>query len=159
MKRKAPVTLKERLTLAALLLVIVEICLACNAHKAQQKHSIEEHTETINLGGVTNSSQTEMFSEVKQVSQLPSAVIDELGGIADPGQPFNSTDRVDPRLPMLSLIVAAVSEKHCIVSYLRGGIALGMETTVFELSEGSVGDSDEGNRDSGLMVISVPGST
>jgi hypothetical protein len=131
-------TLKQRLTLAALLLVIVEICLACNDRKAQQKHPSEEHTATINLSSVTNSSQTEVFNEVKQASRLPSAVIDELGGIADPGQPFNSTDVVDARLPMRLLIVAAVSEKHCIVSYWRGGIVLRLETTVFELSEGRI---------------------
>jgi len=35
-------------------------------------------------------------------------------------------------------IVAAVSEKHCIVSYWRGGLALRLETTVFEVSEGNV---------------------
>jgi hypothetical protein len=138
MKSKVPMTFREGSALAALLLAIVEICLACKARKAQQEHSIEENTATINLSAVTNSSENEVFNQVKQASRLPSAVLDELGEIADPGQPFNTTDVVDPSLPMRQLIVAAVSEKHCIVSYWEGGIVFKFETTVFELSEGRV---------------------
>jgi hypothetical protein len=98
----------------------------------------EEGTTTVNLSAVTNSSRTEVFHEVRHACRLPSAVLDKLGGIAGPGQPFNSTDVVDCRLPMRKLVVAAVSEKHCIVSYLRGGFTLGLETMIFELSEGTV---------------------
>jgi len=35
---------------------------------------------------------------------------------------------------MQQLIVAAVSEKYCIVIYWRGGLVLRLETTVFEVS-------------------------
>ncbi len=87
---------------------------------------------------MTNASQTEMCHEVKQASRLPSAVLDKLGGIADPGQPFNTTDVVDPKLPMRQLLVAAVSENYCIVSYWQGSITLSMETRIFELSAGRV---------------------
>ena len=62
-------------------------------------------------------------------------MIDELGGIADPKQPFNKTDVVDPKLPMRQLVVAAVSEKYCVVTYWQGGIALYFRTDIFELSD------------------------
>jgi len=138
MKSKVPKTLKGGMVLAGLLLIIVGTCLACNDHKAPQKDPIEVGTATINLSAVTNSNQIEVFNEVKQASRLPTFVLNELGGMADPGQPFNATDVVDSRLPMQQLIVAAVSEKYCIVSYWRGGLALRLETTVFEVSEGNV---------------------
>jgi hypothetical protein len=121
-----------------LLLIIAGICLACNYRNAPPKNPTEEGIATINLSAVTNSSQTEVFHEVKQASRLPSAVLDKLGGIADPGQPFNTTDVVDPKLPMRQLLVAAVSENYRIVSYWQGGITLSMETRIFELSAGRV---------------------
>jgi hypothetical protein len=121
-----------------LLLIIVGICLACNYRNALPKDPTEESTATINLSAVTNSSQTQVFHEVKQASRLPSAVLDKLGGIADPGQPFNATCAVDPILPMRQLFVAAVSENYCVVSYWQGGIILSMETRIFELSPGRV---------------------
>ena len=124
--------------IAALLLIIVGICLACNYRKAPLKNPTEERTATINLSAVTNSGQTEVFHEVMQASQLPSAVLDELGGVADPGQAFNCTCTIDRKLPMAGLVVAAVSEKHSIVTYWSGTIACGMTTSIFELSEGKV---------------------
>lgn len=39
---------------------------------------------------------------------------------------------------MRQLIVAAVSEKYCIVSYWGGGFTFGLKTTIFELSDGKV---------------------
>lgn len=119
-------------------LLLVGICLACNYRNAPPKNLTEEGTATINLSAVTNSSQTQVFNEVKQASRLPSAVLDKLGGIADPGQPFNTTCAVDSKLPMRQLFVAAVSENYCIVSYWQGGIILSMETRIFELSPGRV---------------------
>ena len=127
--------------IAALLLIIVGICLACNYREAPQappKNPTEERTATINLSAVTNSGQTEVFHEVMQASQLPSAVLDKLRGVADPGQPFNCTCTRDPKLPMARLVVAAVSEKYCIVTYYSGTIMCGMKTSIFELSEGRV---------------------
>lgn len=120
---------------AALLLIIVGICLACN-HSIAPPRPPEEHTETINLSVVTHHNQIEVFQEATQTNQLPSAVVAALGGLADRGQPFNSTDVVDPSLPMNQLIMAAVSEKYCIVSYWQGGMILFMQTSIFELSGG-----------------------
>ena len=80
-----------------------------------------------------------MFHEVRHAGWLPSGVLDKLGGIADPGQPFNTTDLVlDWRLPSRQLIVAAVSEKYCIVSYWQGGLTFDLMTSIFELSDGAV---------------------
>ena len=125
-------------TFAAPQLIIAGICLACNYRNGLPKNPAEEATATINLSAVTKSSHTEVFHEVKQASRLPSAVVDKLGGIADPGQPFNATDVVDPKLPMRRLVVAAVSENYCIVTYWQGGIALRLETRIFKLSAGRV---------------------
>jgi hypothetical protein len=123
---------------AALPLIIVRICLACNDPEIPGKNTTVEGTAVINLSAVTNSSQTEVFHEVRHASWLPSGVLDKIGGIADPGQPFNTTDNVDWRLPMRQLIVAAVSDKYCIVSYWQGGLTLKLETMIFELSDGAI---------------------
>ena len=55
-----------------------------------------------------------------------------------PGQPFNTTD-IDNlnELPNQQLVVAAVSDQYCIVSYWQGGITLSFETKIFELSGGN----------------------
>jgi hypothetical protein len=63
-------------------------------------------------------------------------VLDQFGGMADPGQPFNSTD-IGNELPMQQLVVAAVSDQYCIVSYWHGGITVSFQTEIFELSGGS----------------------
>jgi hypothetical protein len=121
---------------AALSLVIAEVmCLACNRQDAAPKLALHEDTATINLSAVTNSEQIQVFYEVKHANQLPNAVLDALSGITDHGQPFNATDVIDPSLSRKSLVAAAVSEKYCIVSYWAGGISLGFETAIFELSE------------------------
>jgi len=122
----------------AFLITLPVFCVACNSRSVTPKNPTENGVATINLRTVTNSVQFEVFHEVKQVSRLPGVVLDKIGGIADPGQPYNSTDVVDPKLPMRRLIVGAVSENYCIVSYWRGGIALRLETSVFELSAGKV---------------------
>ncbi|MFY9560677.1 MAG: hypothetical protein WAQ52_10625 [Terriglobales bacterium] len=126
---------QSRIT-AALSLVSLGIsaCLACKHASPAPNNPIEEETATINLSVVTNSNQTQTFKEVKRASLLPKAVLDQFGGMADPGQPFNTTDLVDPGLPMRQLIVAAVSKQYCIVSYWQGGISLSFKTTIFELS-------------------------
>lgn len=124
--------------IAAPLLIIAGICMGCNHRSAPPKNPPEEATATIDLSAVTNSSQTEVFHKVERASRLPSAVLDKLGGIADPGQPYNTTDVVDTKLPMRQLVVAAVSENYCIVTYWHGGIALRLETRIYELSAGRV---------------------
>jgi len=126
----------------AILLITVGICLGCSAPEVPSapKNLTEEGTAIINLSAVTNSSQNnEVFHEVRHVRWLPSAVLDEFGEIADPRQPFNTTDAVDPGLPMRQLIVAAVSEKYCIVSYSEGGMFfIPLQTRIFELTAGRV---------------------
>ena len=124
--------------ITACLLVVAGICLACNYRNAPQKNPTEEGTATINLSAVTNSIQTEVFREVRQASRLPSAVLDKLGGVADPGQPFNCTCTRDRKLPMAGLVVAGVSGKYCIVTCWSGSLVCGMKTSIFELSKGRV---------------------
>ena len=117
---------------------LISLCVACNSRHVTQKNPTEESVATVNLRTVTNSDQFEVFHEVKQASRLPGVVLEKIGGIADPGQPYNATDVVDPKLPVRRLIVGALSENYCIVSYWHGGIALGLETSVYELSDGKV---------------------
>ncbi len=101
------------------------------------KNSIQEGAATISLFAITNSNQSQTFNEVRQASLLPKGVLEQFGGLADPGQPFNNTDDIDPKLPQRQLIVAAVSKQYCIISYWEGGFALTFKTTIFELSGGS----------------------
>ncbi len=124
---------------AALLLIALSFSasVSCKSAKPTTKNSTATGTATINLSAVTKSNQTQTFREVTRASLLPKAVLDQFGGMADPGQPFNTTDVVDPKLSMQELVVAAVSEQYCIVSYWQGGITLSFETKIFELSGGS----------------------
>jgi len=121
---------------AALLLTALSFSASggCKNAKPATKNSIETGVATFNLSAVTKSNQTQTFREVTRASLLPKAVLDQFGGMADPGQPFNTTDVVDPGLPMQELVVAAVSEQYCIVSYWQGGITFSFETKIFELS-------------------------
>jgi hypothetical protein len=126
----------------ALFLILLgsSICLtSCNDHP-KVKTNGEDGQVSINLNAVTHSNQAQMFTEVRQVSLLPRAVLDHFGhGIADPGQDFNKTDVQDIHDPKPShqLLVAAVSKQHCIVSYVTGGIRIRFEMTIFDLSNGS----------------------
>ena len=126
-------------TTAALGLIFLAVFAfpGCKSTKPAPKNSIENGTADINLSAVTKSNQTQTFNEVKRASLLPQAVLEQFGGMADPGQPFNSTDVVDPQLPRTQLIAAAVSKQYCIVTYWQGGIVLSLQTTIFELSGGS----------------------
>lgn len=123
---------------AALLLIALSFSgsVGCKNAKPATKNSIDTGVATINLSAVTKSNQTQTFREVTRASLLPKAVLDQFGGMADPGQTFNSTD-IGNELPMQQLVVAAVSDQYCIVSYWRGGITLSFETKIFELSGGS----------------------
>jgi hypothetical protein len=125
---------------ASIVLAILEICLACNAPEAPPpKNLTVETTATIDLKAVTNVSESDVFHEVRHVSWIPSVVLDEFGEIADPGEPFNLGDSGDRRSPGRQLIVAAVSEKFCILSYSEGGIVFTpLQTRVFGLSKGKV---------------------
>ena len=132
---------KLRASLCDILFVTVGICLGCNAPEVPSppKNLTVEGTAMINLSAVTNVDQSEVFHEVRHAGWLPSAVLDKFGEVADPGQPFNTTDSIDPRLPMRQLILAAVSERYCIVSYSEGGMGFKpLQTRIFELSAGRI---------------------
>lgn len=130
--------MKDPEFIAPLFLILLgsSICLGCGNNANRAPRIPAEENTAINLSAVTGFNQTQTFSEVKRASLLPKAVLDQLGGMADRGQPFNTTDVVDPKLPMKQLVVAAVSKQYCIVSYWRGGYALMFETTIFEFSDG-----------------------
>jgi hypothetical protein len=123
-------------TFAALLSILLVSFLSCTSRDTAPNKPSEESTAAINLSTVTSSNQVPVFHEVNRANQLPKPVINVLGGIAGPKQPFNKTDFVDPKLPMRQLIVAAVSEKYCIVTYWQGGRALYFRTDIFDLSDG-----------------------
>lgn len=90
---------------------------------------------SINLSNITGVHQVEQFKEVKRKSLLPRPVLDYLGPIADPGEPFNSTDAVGPNEPRGQLIVAATSTKYCIVTRVQGGYVISFLITVFEFDQ------------------------
>lgn len=98
---------------AALLLIALSFSgsVGCKNAKPATKNSIDTGVATINLSAVTKSNQTQTFREVTRASLLPKAVLDQFGGMADPGQPFNSTD-IGNELPMQQLVVAAVSDQY-----------------------------------------------
>jgi hypothetical protein len=128
--------MRRSATFEAILLITLGTCVACNRGSAAPKRGFNEQSATINLIAITHSSQRQLFHEVAGRNQLPKAVRVELGVIADRNQPFNKTDVVYTNLPMRQLLVAAVSEKYCIVSYWQGGRALYLKTEIFELSDG-----------------------
>jgi hypothetical protein len=130
-------TVRMTLILAALL-AMAAICLSCTEPPPQPE--LKENIGPINLSAITGSEHAQVFHEVTRVNTLPREVGEALkGGIADPGQHFNGGDAINT-LPMRSLIVAAVSEKYCILSYWKGGIYSGprFQTVIFELSEPKV---------------------
>jgi hypothetical protein len=68
------------------------------------------------------------FVEVGSLALLPAAIQDELGaqragaeGIAERGARFNTTDVVEPGLPMRRFVVAGVAPDAALVAYERGG--------------------------------------
>jgi hypothetical protein len=109
---------------------------ACRRGVPVDSHQARETELTINLRSL-GINVSERFKQVR-ANALPKAVLDHMKGVADAGEPFNATDNiVDPRIPRNSLIVAAVSEHYCALTYWEGGIVLTFNTTVFELSDGS----------------------
>lgn len=124
----------KRATAAVLLILLSITCLACDRAVPPTRNPVEEGKTNINLSAITGSNQIQAFSEVKQASLLPKAVLGRMGGLAGPGEPFNATDVIDLILPMRKLVAAAVSQQYCIVTYWQGGIALSMQTAIFELS-------------------------
>ena len=126
----------RRTLIPAAVFTLAAIGLSCTEPPPQRK--LQEQISPINLRAITGSERAAVFHGVTQVSTLPKEVREALpGGVADPGQPFNAGDSILQALPMRSLIVAAVSEKYCILSYWKGGEYHGprFQTVVFELSE------------------------
>jgi hypothetical protein len=119
----------------SMVLLLVLPCPACKARKGVPKVIHAEDKATINLKSITGINESQVFEEVRRVNLLPKEALDQIGGMADPGQPFNKTDFVNSNLPMRQLIVAGVSKKYCILSYWQGGIALYFRTDIFELSD------------------------
>jgi hypothetical protein len=126
----------------------ISCCLVCKHAEPPPTSPLDIHSTTINLGSVITSAGTQTFHEVDKSSLLPKAVLDQFGGpidfnhitahafggMADPGQPFNSTDVMDSKDPTRQLVVAALSQQYCLVTYWRGGITLRLQTAIFELS-------------------------
>jgi hypothetical protein len=123
----------ELRTKAFLFLIVLGLGCARNA-ELPARVAEQKTTATINLSAITGTSDIELFHEVTRAGMLPGSVLAELGGIADPGGPFNSTDAMDRRLPRRQMVAAAVSERHCIVSYIQGGFTVTFKTSIFELS-------------------------
>ena len=87
--------------------------------------------------------QDSTFQAVTSVRGLPLGVRDRMstmfGGtldIAEPGDPFQSTDLiVSPRLPIRRMVAAACSNAfYCLVYYERGGIAMTRSVLLFHWS-------------------------
>jgi hypothetical protein len=117
-------------------LILISIGLSgCKRDVPADLHQARKAEVSINLRPL-GINRSERFKEVR-ANALPMAVLDQMGGVADKGEPFNATDIVDPREPMTSLVVAAVSEHYCALTYWKGGIVLTFNTEVFELSDGS----------------------
>ena len=115
--------------------ILLPLCLsACKRGVPTDLRQAGTAEITINLRPL-GINRSEKFKEVR-AKALPKAVLDRMEGIADTGEPFNATDEIEnPRLPRNSLIVAAVSEHYCALTYWQGGYALTFNTMVFELSD------------------------
>src|SRR5580765_596324 len=123
------------LRFAATLILLSLSLSACKRAVPADLHQARKTEVTINLRPL-GINRSEKFKEVR-ANALPKAVLDQMDGVADAGEPFNATDVIDPGIPRNSLIVAAVSEHYCALTYWQGGIALTFNTMVFELSDGS----------------------
>ena len=78
------------------------------------------------------------FREISALAALPTSIqeqlgahISGLGGIADRGRPFNSTDVVDSARPMRRLVAAGQSGDTWLVALEHGGIASNVEVYLF----------------------------
>lgn len=110
-------------------LVFVSGCLGTK--KPQQQVSFD-------LSRLAQPHQIVTFNEVRNVGTIPEAVLIQFqGGLADPGQEFQSTDVIRGRpLPLRRLIVAGASQRYYVVHYERGGIGRSWLLALFELSDG-----------------------
>jgi len=130
-------TLRPQILRFAPTLILISLgLLACNRDVPTDKDQARKTEVTISLRPL-GINRSETFKEVR-ANALPKAVLDQMEGVADAGQPINSSDMIsDPKLPRTSLGVAAVSDHYCALTYWQGGIALTFNSKVFELSDGS----------------------
>jgi len=81
------------------------------------------------------------FVEVGTLAALPAAIQDSLGaqrtgaeGIADRGARFNTTDVIEPGLPMRRFVVGGVAADAAIVAYERGGRGYSVRVLLYDWS-------------------------
>jgi hypothetical protein len=81
------------------------------------------------------------FVEVGTLAALPAAIQDSLGaqrtgaeGIADRGARFNTTDVIEPGLPMRRFVVGGVAPDAAIVAYERGGRGYSVRVLLYDWS-------------------------
>jgi hypothetical protein len=81
------------------------------------------------------------FIEVGTLAALPAAIQDSLGaqrpgaeGIADRGARFNTTDVIEPGLPMRRFVVGGVAPDAAIVAYERGGRGYSVRVLLYDWS-------------------------
>ncbi len=81
------------------------------------------------------------FAEVGSLALLPAAIQDSLGarragaeGIAERGARFNTTDVVQPGLPMRRFVIAGLAPDAAIVAYERGGRGYSVGIMLFKWS-------------------------
>jgi hypothetical protein len=106
------------LRFAATLVLVALGLSACERGVATDLHQARKTEVNINLLPL-GINRSERFKEVR-ANSLPKAVLDQMGGVADAGEPFNATDLIDdPGVPRKRLIVAAISEHYC--AYILAG--------------------------------------
>jgi hypothetical protein len=105
--------------------IIVKICLLLLAGEVGCiKQSPNESKVMIDLTNLGQRNQRIVFSEIRDVSQLPIDIVTQLtGGISNPTEPFRKTDVGDARLPARRLVVAGISDHYVLLDYEKGGIS------------------------------------
>ena len=77
-----------------------------------------------------------------RVKELPKAIAKFLNerapGIANPGEPFNSTDVITPSLPLTQLSWAGISKDFGFVLYKQGGFAPHQVLLLIEIEKGEI---------------------
>jgi len=128
-------TLRLNRRLTATLILLPLGLSTCKQGSPTYLHQARKTEVTINLRPL-GINRSEKFRQVR-ANALPKAVLDQMEGVADAGEPFNGTDVIVPGKPRNSLIVAAISEHYCALTYWEGGIAITFNTMVFDLSDGT----------------------
>ena len=156
--------MKQRTALALIALMIM------TAQPTHAKH-LKPHPKPAPASTITLSEQDKQhllrdaFTVVKTVREVPEPVRkhllgkskDLLDGMADFGQPFQTTDVVGPKpLPFHRLIFAATSPGYCLVYYEYGGYGYGQEIELFRLSGGQAVRVWAGSLTETRRLLSLP---